>query len=119
MKLSEELFEDEGFTVHGEVDGPSALNRFRADPGAFSIVITDQTMPQMTGIQLAGHIAKVRSDIPIILTTGFSEVDAAAEALRQGVSEHLLKPVGVRALSQTIRRILDPHPERVNIPVRR
>ncbi len=117
--LGKRMLQRLGYRVSTETSSSRALETFRSSPDRFDLVITDQTMPQMTGIQLAGHIAKVRSDIPIILTTGFSEVDAAAEALRQGVSEHLLKPVGVRALSQTIRRILDPHPERMNIPVRR
>jgi PAS domain S-box-containing protein len=96
-----------GYRVTATASSQEAWKIFRSQPEAFDLVITDQIMPRMTGIQLAENLLKSRSDIPIILITGFSEdIDEdAAKAL--GIREFLLKPTNAQTLSEAIRRVLD------------
>jgi two-component system, cell cycle sensor histidine kinase and response regulator CckA len=84
-----------------------ALEAFRAQPQHFDVVITDLTMPHLTGIELAREMKGLRNDIPIILVTGFSEDTAWKRARDAGIQECLLKPVIVSDLARAIRRTLD------------
>ena len=96
-----------GYRVTATPQSREAWENFRSQPDAFDLVITDQIMPQMTGMQLAEKLLGLRGDIPIILITGFSEnIDEdAAKAL--GIREFLLKPTNTQALSDAVRRVLD------------
>ncbi|MCP4719171.1 MAG: response regulator, partial [Desulfobacteraceae bacterium] len=76
-------------------------------PYAFDLVITDMTMPRMTGDVLAGHIKALRQDIPVILCTGFSEKISKSNYAGAMIDEFLMKPVSVKAFNQTIRHLLD------------
>ncbi len=88
-------------------DSLEALEKFRTQPDAFDLVITDQSMPGMTGIQLAEKLMHIRPDIPIILCTGFSEAVDGKEAKAMGIREFMMKPFSARQLAETIRRVLD------------
>jgi PAS domain S-box-containing protein len=83
-----------------------ALSDFEKDPNGFDLVITDQTMPGMTGIRLAQALLKIRPEIPIILCTGYSEVVNLEEAKAKGVREFMLKPFSTGEMAEAIRRIL-------------
>jgi CheY-like chemotaxis protein len=95
-----------GYDVVAMTDGPSALETFRAHPQAFDIVITDQTMPQLTGAKVAEAILELRPDLPIILCTGFSETVDARGARIRGIREFLMKPYSIREMAEAIRRAL-------------
>ena len=93
--------------VQSTTDSLEALEIFRRNPAAFDLVITDQTMPHMTGTELAQELAGLRSDIPIILCTGYSEIVDRDTAKELGIRALLTKPVSRSELSETIRRALE------------
>jgi PAS domain S-box-containing protein len=95
-----------GYRVTGVSKAGEALALFRERPEAFDLVITDQTMPFMTGEKLAREILHLSPDIPVILCTGFSEVidEDAARAL--GIREFMLKPFSISEIAETIRKAL-------------
>jgi len=84
-----------------------ALNIFRARPHDFDLVITDMTMPKMTGDLLATEILQIRPDIPIILCTGFSETITKEKALAGGIRDFLMKPINIQELAETIYNVLN------------
>ena len=84
-----------------------ALELFTAAPDAFDLVITDQAMPDLTGIELAERIRSVRNNIPIIMITGFSETIDAERAKKMGIRQFLMKPLIRRELAEAIRNVLD------------
>ena len=96
-----------GYQVTASADSREALEIFQASPDSFDLVITDQTMPGLTGAELAGKIMKMRSDLPIILCTGFSEVMGPAEAKSLGIREFLMKPIYNQRMAEVIRQVLD------------
>ena len=81
------MLEKLGYKIVAKSDSLEALDVFRAESGEFDLVITDQTMPKMTGDKLARSILIIRPDIPVILCTGFSEVIDAEEAKGMGIRE--------------------------------
>jgi DNA-binding NtrC family response regulator len=84
-----------------------ALEALRANPDRFDLVITDATMPNMTGVNLAVQMLRIRPTLPIIITTGFSEVMTEDEARQLGIRAFIMKPVSFQNLAQTIGRVLD------------
>jgi len=100
------MLEKLGYEVTAMTDGRQALDRFRSEPRGFNLVITDQTMPHLTGIQVAEELLKVRPDVPIILCTGYSEVVDAKKARALGIREFLMKPYSVREMAEVVRRTL-------------
>ncbi len=80
---------------------------FSADPAQFDLVVADQTMPGLTGMQLARKLLKIRSDIPIILCTGHSEMATLEEVQAAGIKEFFMKPVNKSEFAGAIRRLLD------------
>lgn len=103
----QKILEQMNYKVISVDNSPGALEIFRKTPSRFHLVICDMTMPQMTGIQLAGELLNLRPDIPIILCTGFSEFVDAKKAKAVGIKEFLMKPLSKRTLATTIRRVLD------------
>jgi len=95
-----------GYQVVTRTSSIEALELFREGPDQFDLVITDMTMPNMTGDRLAKELMGIRSDIPIILCTGFSERITKEEAKRVGVKEFLMKPIASSEMAQVIRRTL-------------
>jgi CheY-like chemotaxis protein len=84
-----------------------ALETFRMAPWQFDVVITDQTMPVMTGERLVRELRRIRSDIPIILCTGFSHAMNASQAQALGIDVFLAKPLAFRELGLAIRQVLE------------
>ncbi len=88
-----------GFQVVGFMDGIEALEVFRKSPDAFDVVITDQTMPNITGFELAAHLSSIRPDLPIILSTGYSNTIDESDLRTAGISHFLSKPLKIKELA--------------------
>ncbi len=83
------------------------MKLFRAVTDNYDLFITDMTMPNITGDILARKLIATRSDIPIILCTGFSELITKEMAVKIGIRDFLMKPLTARSLGQTVRQVLD------------
>ncbi len=103
----QKMLEFHGYHVTAKTSSVEALEVFRLASESFDLVITDQTMPYMTGDQLVLELKKIRPDIPVVLCTGFSLVMDEAKAKALGIDAFLLKPVLRKEMSETIRRVLD------------
>jgi PAS domain S-box-containing protein len=95
-----------GCEVSAFTNSLEALDTFQADPKSFDLVITDQTMPGLTGDELAMEILKLRPDIPIVLTTGYSDKINAKHAKQIGIMEFILKPLTLKTLADTAEKFL-------------
>ena len=107
VEIWERSLTDLGYKVTALTDSLKAFELFQAAPESFDLVITDQTMPGMTGAELARKIMELRSDLPVILCTGFSEVMGPKEAKSLGIREFLMKPVYHQSMAEVIRKVLD------------
>jgi CheY-like chemotaxis protein len=96
-----------GYDVTGVSSSDEALTRFSAEPDRFDLVITDLSMPKLTGDRLAEALMRIRPDIPIILCTGFSATIDEKTALAMGIRAFINKPILARQISETIREVLD------------
>jgi PAS domain S-box-containing protein len=96
-----------GYRVTACTNGPDALNEFRKNPAAFDLVISDRSMPKMSGLQLAQEVTTLRPAMPIIICTGFLDEKDEEMAESIGVRGFLLKPVGIGDLSRMVRNVLD------------
>jgi PAS domain S-box-containing protein len=96
-----------GYRVTARTSSIEALEAFRHSPEAFDIVITDQTMPNMTGKELSKALISIRPDIRIIICTGFSEQIDERRAEKLGIRGFIMKPVVVREIAKKIRAVLD------------
>ncbi|MFC1735141.1 response regulator [Candidatus Hydrogenedentota bacterium] len=96
-----------GYRVEACENGADAIEKFKQNPDCFDIIITDQTMPGMTGYELSKEALRIRPDTPIILCTGYSEILSEKEAAELGIREYLLKPISTAKLTRTIRNVLD------------
>jgi CheY-like chemotaxis protein len=105
-RVGQRLLEQLGYDVVVKTNSLEALGVFRINPYRFDLVITDQTMPYVTGAALADKFRHIRPDIPIILCTGFSHTIDAAEAKTQGIDAFLMKPLMLRDLGRTIQKVL-------------
>ncbi|MFH1350902.1 MAG: response regulator [Pseudomonadota bacterium] len=102
------MLENLGYRVTARTSSIEALEAFRGTPDAFDLVITDMTMPNMTGKDLARELMAIRPDIPIILCTGFSEQIDERRAREMGISAFVMKPIVMRQMANTIREVLNP-----------
>ncbi len=105
--IGEKMLGQLGYDVVTKTSSVEALNLFRADPGRFDLVITDMTMPKMTGDQLAKELMKVRPNIPIILYTGFSPKISEEKAKEIGIKAFAMKPLVRRDMADIVRKVLD------------
>ena len=106
------LFRSLGYTVVMRINSSEALETFKAKPDSFDLVISDMTMPQMTGDQLARELISIRADIPIIICTGFSERLNQEKAASIGVKGFLMKPILKSEMAKMVRKVLDEAKER-------
>ncbi len=83
------------------------MKLFSENPADFDLVITDHTMPHLTGLDLAENLLKIRSDVPIILCTGHSDGVNPESAKALGIREFMLKPLSKQELARTVRRALE------------
>jgi len=101
------MLEFHGYHVTAKTSSVEALELFRLAARDFDLVITDQTMPYLTGDQLVLGMKKIRPEIPIILCTGFSVIIDEIKARALGIDAFLMKPVLRKELVETIRKVLD------------
>jgi len=101
------ILQNLGYQVTVSGSSLEALALMEQDPEAFDLVITDMTMPGLTGSELAKKALAFRPDLPIILCTGFSELTNKEQAQAMGIRAYLTKPVSVRELAQAVREVLD------------
>jgi signal transduction histidine kinase/DNA-binding response OmpR family regulator len=107
VDLAKKMLEYLGYQVVTSTSSIEALKLFMEGPDRFDLVITDMTMPHMTGDKLSGEILRIRPDIPIMLCTGFSEMISEDKAKSLGIREYISKPVIMNTLSEKIRKVLD------------
>ena len=107
VDVTKQMLQRVGYTVVGKTSSVDALETFRAEPDKFDLVITDYAMPLMTGKELAKELLGIRSDIPIILCTGFSEEIDSQEANNVGIKKFIMKPVVREEITRIIRDLLD------------
>jgi DNA-binding NtrC family response regulator len=105
------MLESLGYHVTAAKHPTDAWKLFLEDPSQFDLVITDQTMPDTTGVVLAQKMLRVRKEMPIILCTGYSEMVSADKAKEVGIHEFVMKPMAKKELAETIRRALDGRKE--------
>jgi PAS domain S-box-containing protein len=101
------MLEEFGYTVTSRTSSVEALAAFKARPQDYDLVVTDMTMPNMCGLELAQKIMAIRPEIPIILCTGFSEIVDEAKAKAAGIRELVMKPVAKNQLALVARKVLD------------
>lgn len=106
-ELGAEMLEKLEYNVEKSTSSIEALEAFKVTPDKFDMIITDMTMPNMTGVKLAAEIHKIRPDIPVILCTGFSNGINKTNHLEKGISALVMKPITKSELSKVIRDILD------------
>ena len=106
-KLEAQILSRLGYQVVELTNSVDALNEFKANPGSFDLVISDMTMPNITGDQLAKEILSIKPDMSIIICTGFSERVNEEQAEILGVKGFLMKPVVKYDMAQMVRDVLD------------
>jgi nitrogen-specific signal transduction histidine kinase len=107
VDIARGMLGDLGYHVTVAANGSEAWNLFLEDPSRFDLVITDQIMPDVTGVALAQKMLGVRKEMPIILCTGYSEMVSAEKAKELGICAFVMKPMVKKELAETIRRVLD------------
>lgn len=107
VSMTNDILTNLGYSVLCFTESTKAIEAFSSDPDSFDLVISDMTMPVMTGDKLASEILAIRSDTPIILTTGYTEHVTETEALERGIKRFVLKPVSLSRLAVTIREVLE------------
>lgn len=107
VETGSQMLERLGYKVVTKRSSIQALDLFRAEPDRFDLVITDMTMPHMTGDKLAQELLKIRPDIPIILCTGHSKRISEEKAKGLGIRAFVMKPISTRVMAETVRKALD------------
>ncbi|WP_300458913.1 cache domain-containing protein [Desulfobacula sp.] len=96
-----------GYSISTFENGAEAFEAFERAPDQFDLIITDMTMPRMTGEELAKNVLRLRKGMPVILCTGYSETISEAKALEMGIRKYVQKPVSNEELVMLVREILD------------
>jgi len=107
LKIEEEMLKRLGYRITVKESPHDALELFKQQSEKFDLVITDMTMPKMSGDKFAENLMKIHSDIPIILCTGFSEIITKEKAKSIGIKGFVTKPITMRDLSIIVRKVLD------------
>ena len=105
--IGKQMLQKLGYDVIAKTNPKEALAVFRKNPDKIDLVVTDQTMPNMTGDKLVQHIMALKPGIPVIICSGFSEMMNKKKAESLGVRKFVMKPLEMRELAETIRQILD------------
>jgi PAS domain S-box-containing protein len=106
VEMTSALLEGLGYEVSSFTDPHDALAAFSRTPHDFDLVITDQTMPKMTGAMLANKVKAIRPDIPVMLCTGYSQTVSAEQAKSQGIEGYAMKPLVKREMAEAIHKVL-------------
>ena len=107
LDLTYQMLKRLGYEVRAFASSTEALSAFRESPRAFDLVLTDMTMPDITGDKLAEEILHLRPGIPVIMCTGFSERLSREKAREIGIADYILKPVIMKHLAQAIHKALE------------
>jgi CheY-like chemotaxis protein len=107
VRMEQQMLTRFGYQVTARSSSIEALEVFRAAPEKFDLLITDMTMPVMTGVQLSKKILEIKPDMPIIICTGFSTGIDNEKAAASGIRGYVMKPVVMNELAKKIREILD------------
>jgi len=107
VNMGKDMLERLGYSVTVKRDGKQALEEFRKHPDQYDIIITDQTMPGMTGVNLSQEILTIRPDMPVILCSGYSSIISEDKAAAIGIRKYIMKPVTRKTIARIIREILD------------
>jgi CheY-like chemotaxis protein len=105
-KMAQKALTSFDYRVETLSDPEDALAMFTLNPGYFDVVITDMTMPKMTGAKLAETLIRIRPDIPIILCTGYSSLIDEQKARELGIAAYMMKPVSMSQIAKTIRKLM-------------
>lgn len=109
LEVSQNMFERLGYKVITTNSSIDAMKIFSSSPEKFDLIMTDYGMIHMTGIELAKEAMKIRSDIPVILCTGFGDMITLEKVIAEGIKDLIMKPFGMKDISETVRKILDTH----------
>lgn len=107
VNMAKNFFQPLGYRITATTSSQEALQLFQQDPKRFDLVITDMTMPLITGTELARALLNIRPELPIILCTGYSDTPSMNEAKKLKIREFVLKPLFLKDLGSRVRRILD------------
>ncbi|MBS3809401.1 MAG: response regulator, partial [Desulfobacterales bacterium] len=107
IDMQQQILETLGYHVTSRTSSVEALEVFRANPYKFDLLVTDITMPNMTGDRLALKVKEIRPDIPVILCTGFSEKINDQQRKELGIEGFLMKPVTKKDIAEAVRKVLD------------
>jgi CheY-like chemotaxis protein len=107
VKMGRSMLERLGYRVTVCTRGSDALEVFRRSPQDFDLIISDKTMPGMTGFDLARAVKQIRADVPVILCSGYSNEVERQKALGMGISRLVLKPLSMDELANAVRAVLD------------
>ncbi len=107
VEMAQEMFSGMGYKVISTMRSLDALSIFKKQPDRFDLIISDQTMPDLTGINLAKAILEIRPDIPIIICTGFSDLIDPEMVKSIGIQEYVLKPYSKMNIARLIRKVLE------------
>ena len=106
VRMMQQMLKRLGYKVTIQTESIEALEVFKDNPDSFDLIVTDMTMPKMTGAQLAGEIKKIKPDIPIIICTGFSNQISEEKSKALGIDGFVIKPVIKRDIAEAIRKVL-------------
>jgi CheY-like chemotaxis protein len=107
IDISEQMLAELGYSVTSVLSGKQALALIKKNPQLFDLVITDQTMPEMTGKELSVELMKINAQLPIILCSGYSSKISATDIDQYGIKAYCAKPVRLAALAQVVRKVLN------------
>jgi len=105
--MQEQLLKRLGYDVQSYTSSPLALEAFQDAPEEVDLVITDMAMPYLPGDLLVKEMLNIRSDIPILICTGFSEIMSEDKARELGAAGLLMKPIIINVIAEKLRSILD------------
>jgi len=109
-----EMLSQFGYDVETSTNPNHALTAFRADPHRFDLLITDMTMPDLPGDDLAREVIRIRPDMPVIICTGFNQRLDEFKADVMGVKGLITKPFTIKDVAKTVREVLDRREDRVD-----
>lgn len=105
--MTQKMLKRLGYKVETRLNPLQALDLFQSKPEYFDLVITDMTMPQMTGAKLSEKLMETRSNIPVIICTGHSSLIDEEKAKQLGIASYIMKPVSMSTIAKAIRKVLD------------
>ncbi len=107
IRVQKNILEQLGYHVTALYSSTEALETFRANPDKFDLVVTDMTMPDITGDQLAKELINIRNDIPVIICTGHSDLISEEKATAMGARGFIMKPVTKKQFAGVVQKVLE------------